>query len=584
MNFLNWNEFSRYATYFVLIFVLLLTLIFRFWQLELIPSGLNWDEAAYGYNSYSLLLTGNDEWGVSWPIFLRSFGDFKPALLSYLQIPLIYFNGLTTNSLRIPVALLGVISLISWWTIQNKLELFSTKKYSKLMPLIGLLLLATSPWHIHYSRSAMDPIVSFAFLMMGYALFIQKQAALRWFGVASLILSMYTYNSARLFVPILLLLHLIIFELPIIQKYRKNLYRLWQFVVIWLSCLLILAATLFTEVGSRAQSVFILNKPQIQDQTNESIYRSTALGMKGLRFYSNKAITATYEVTKNYISHFDPLFLYFDHNLSARHGFSRHGNLLLITLPFLVWGLFSANVKSKRNLFFLLWLILAPIPSALSDDVPHSGRTLIMLPAIIYFISMGMEKFFLMADSVKLRLHKKLPNYLLPMLVVVGLSLNAGLYFVDLYRYFPEDSYFDWQGDAHTIVELIKEIDTEEDESIVVTNELLESYIFYAFYTQLDPKVLQAQHNAVDLNTYGEVSIDDVDVCTLLKPNTLVITTQDYTLSLPKAVLDENEKLYSETIWPFNRFSQVKPLGYVYRSNLITPKAQAAIEGLCEVD
>ncbi len=127
MNFLNWNEFSRYATYFVLIFVLLLTLIFRFWQLELIPSGLNWDEAAYGYNSYSLLLTGNDEWGVSWPIFLRSFGDFKPALLSYLQIPLIYFNGLTTNSLRIPVALLGVISLISWWTIQNKLELFSTK-------------------------------------------------------------------------------------------------------------------------------------------------------------------------------------------------------------------------------------------------------------------------------------------------------------------------------------------------------------------------------------------------------------------------------------------------------------------------
>jgi 4-amino-4-deoxy-L-arabinose transferase-like glycosyltransferase len=75
------------------------------------PSGLNADEAALGYNAYSLLLTGKDEHGVSWPVNLISFGDYKPAGYAYLLIPFVKLLGLTEFAVRIPSAIFGVIAI-----------------------------------------------------------------------------------------------------------------------------------------------------------------------------------------------------------------------------------------------------------------------------------------------------------------------------------------------------------------------------------------------------------------------------------------------------------------------------------------
>jgi len=44
--------------------ILLLAFLLRFWQINKIPS-LNPDEAALGYNAYSLIQTGKDEHGAS---------------------------------------------------------------------------------------------------------------------------------------------------------------------------------------------------------------------------------------------------------------------------------------------------------------------------------------------------------------------------------------------------------------------------------------------------------------------------------------------------------------------------------------
>jgi len=168
----------------------LTTLVFRFHWLNLMPSGLNWDEASYGYNAYSLMKTGADEWGENYPLFLKSFGDYKPALLSYLQIPFIKLSGLNEIAIRMPIAILGLMSIVSWFFIQKKLNLFSGKQKNLLLA-TGTILLAVMPWHIHYSRAAMDPMVSFSFLLMGYVLFLQKRKFFQWLGVTLLMLSMY---------------------------------------------------------------------------------------------------------------------------------------------------------------------------------------------------------------------------------------------------------------------------------------------------------------------------------------------------------------------------------------------------------
>ena len=83
----------------------------RFFWHNVFPPGFTADEAVFGYNAYSLLKTGKDEFGASWPIALRAFGDWRPALYSYLVIPFVYIFGLTEMAVRMPSILLGSVTI-----------------------------------------------------------------------------------------------------------------------------------------------------------------------------------------------------------------------------------------------------------------------------------------------------------------------------------------------------------------------------------------------------------------------------------------------------------------------------------------
>src|SRR3989304_9058383 len=93
-----------------LILIILLAFILRFYRLGDDPA-LNADEAAIGYNAYSLIQTGHDEHGNSWPIHFQSFNDYKPGLYFYLVIPFVKLLGLNEWAVRIPGAFLGVATV-----------------------------------------------------------------------------------------------------------------------------------------------------------------------------------------------------------------------------------------------------------------------------------------------------------------------------------------------------------------------------------------------------------------------------------------------------------------------------------------
>lgn len=59
-------------TKWILLAILLLGTFLRFYQLGEIPLGLNQDETAIGYNAYSILQTGRDEYGVFMPLYFKS--------------------------------------------------------------------------------------------------------------------------------------------------------------------------------------------------------------------------------------------------------------------------------------------------------------------------------------------------------------------------------------------------------------------------------------------------------------------------------------------------------------------------------
>src|SRR3972149_424312 len=108
----------------LLIIIILLAVVLRFWHLGAYPA-FNADEAAIGYNAYSLIETGKDEHGNTWPIHFQSFNDYKPGLYFYLVLPFVKALGLNEWAVRIPGALLGVGTALILYLLVN--ELFGSK-------------------------------------------------------------------------------------------------------------------------------------------------------------------------------------------------------------------------------------------------------------------------------------------------------------------------------------------------------------------------------------------------------------------------------------------------------------------------
>src|SRR3989344_3754474 len=100
------------TSYWLLIAVLVLAAFLRFWRLGSFPA-LNADEAALGYNAYSLIQTGKDEHGNPWPIHFQSFNDYKPGLYVYLSIPFVKLLGLNIISVRLTGIIVSIFSILA---------------------------------------------------------------------------------------------------------------------------------------------------------------------------------------------------------------------------------------------------------------------------------------------------------------------------------------------------------------------------------------------------------------------------------------------------------------------------------------
>jgi 4-amino-4-deoxy-L-arabinose transferase-like glycosyltransferase len=91
----------------------------RLWYLGVNPPHLTPDEASLGYNAYSILKTGRDEYGEILPIIFKSFGDYKPGLYVYATVPFVALFGLTEFAVRLPSAIAGVAAVWLLYLIIN---------------------------------------------------------------------------------------------------------------------------------------------------------------------------------------------------------------------------------------------------------------------------------------------------------------------------------------------------------------------------------------------------------------------------------------------------------------------------------
>ena len=237
------NNLNKYA----LLVIILIAAFLRLYRLESVPPSLYWDEVSLGYNAYSILRTGHDEYGRFLPLTnFAAFGDYKPPGYIYATVPSIAIFGLNEFAIRFPSAFFGILTVLLTYLLTKKLfeksnvsghpfdKLRMTLSPSKgqlsvvkgeAIALLSAFFLAISPWHLQFSRGAFEANLGLFFSTLGIYLFLRfaKDNTL-WifFSVLSFLAAMYTFTGQRLFVPFILLVLAIQFRKQILANIDRK--------------------------------------------------------------------------------------------------------------------------------------------------------------------------------------------------------------------------------------------------------------------------------------------------------------------------------------------------------------------------
>jgi len=456
----------------LLLFILLLFLCSRLYNISEIPASLYWDEASIGYNAYSVLKTGKDEWGEFLPLHFRAFGEFKLPVYIYSVLLAEVVFGVSVLAVRIPAVIFGLFSVLGLYLLVFKIS------KNKTISLLSSLLFSISPWFFIFSRTGYEATAGLAFFIYAvyFLLLSQKKGWKIILSVILFILSAYSYNSFRLLTPLFLGPYLIIFGLRAIGKKDKNegLLLLLSVVLLFLSFVPIYKLYSKDAGLGRLQTVGIID--------------------------NGKSVGSN--ILANYLANYSLSYLFSKGDLNPRSQIPGSPQLFPVDAVFILLGLiYIFKNKDRKYLFILVALVLAPIPAAITKEVPHALRSILMAPILATVAAMGI--YFLLGYV------KKYGKLALVVIVFIYLDF-FGSYFYQFISRYNDLSSGDWQYPY-------KEIFTNQ-KSGAVTDEYGQPYIFALFYTKTDPKVFLETKQLNPVADWGFSTVKSFGEFQFIKP------------------------------------------------------------------
>lgn len=516
--FLNWKLF--------LVLIIFLAAFLRFYQLGLNPPSLTWDEAAWGYNAYSLGIDGKDEFGKFLPLdYLESFGDFKPPMYAYLDIIPVKIFGLNEFSTRFPSALFGVLTVLMTFFLVKRIfwnkEIQNTKyKIQNInnLAILSALFLAISPWHIMLSRAAFEANVATFFIVFGVWAFLAGVQDKKWYLILSaafFALSFYTFNTARIVSPLLVLLLAFSFRKQLLTSKRQVVLAI---VLGFLMLLPISKFLISPQASLRFKEVNIFSDIKVIQTTNQEIKNdNNSLFSKIIH---NRRFAYGASFVEHYLDNLSPSFLFIKGDGNPKFSTQTVGQLYLWDLPFFIIGILFLLRKKEGNWWLIpAWLLLAIIPAATARETPHALRIETTLPMFQILVAYG---FVQLIDRIG-----KYRKFIVYCLLFV-LFINFSYFYHDYSTHYARIYSGEWQYGYKQSIDYVKSVQNNYD-YVQITSAMGRPYVYYLLYTKTDPKYFR-ENSVVKRDVFGFVTVEKFGKYTFPKK-------YDYDLNKNKKVL-----------------------------------------------
>lgn len=476
----------RKSVYITLLLAFLLfsfSFVIRIYKVDTAPSGILIDEASHGYNAFSILKTGKDEHGVSYPLVFKAFGDQKLPLYTYLIVPAIKLFGLSVFAIRLPSVLAGSLFPIAIFFLL--LEFGFRKKIS----LLGGLIAATNPWTIILSRFGYESNLGLLLFSLGilFSLMAVRRQRIYISLLAGIFfgLSLYSYIAYRFITPLILLS-------IIILHFKKNAFTAKIKLIL-----------IFSFIVTIAPLVLTLLSPQSSARFNQAGYGySSGLKMEidenrtfcsqrlpRILCYSasNKVLFMARSYLYRYIEAFSPGYLFLtgdskDPSLNV----DNFGLFYVWLLPFYLLGILVIlnRLYHKHflasDIFIFLGCIISVTPSLLVDRA-HILRLTALFPFLIIVMMYGV---LLLENYFKSRIARQITFaslYILSLLsvfffLILFLTVHVQKYEIAFRTFVPK---------------LMNYLGVQDPHTQIYINSLTEGIMYYSFINRVDPSFYQ---------------------------------------------------------------------------------------------
>jgi len=456
------------------------------------PPAFNADEAAFGYNAYSLLKTGKDEYGVTLPLRLKSFGDYKMPLYSYLSVPFMAVMGLSETSARALNVFLSLLFPIAVYLLTK--ELFRKDVYGVLAAFFSAISLGLHIVSRHAHEAYLAAFLTTTTFYLLIRLLKKRTIMNSVLFSLSLLLMLFSYHPGRLFAGLF-------FVTAVIYAYQKK--QLKQAAPIFILIISIIALFSISDVlykPERLKSLLFFSSNGIQLKVQEQKTEG------GFRYLYNPLLVGLREITFEHLSYFSPQFLLQNGDSNDRFGYKGMGLITPIEYVLFFAGIYFIVHKKEEwryVLFFILFL--SPLSASLSWASSSLTRSLFLLVPISVTAAYGCVEFFH-------SLHKDVRSYL-----TIGFVICLFAYFAltqwDFYLFhYPKrlTTINSWQSGYKELVEYTQKEYTTTN-TFYITKNLGMPYIFFLFYTKYPPEKYQKEAVLTGFDEYGFGQVESFD-------------------------------------------------------------------------